>query len=450
MVNEILISNAGVLEKEYSWFLNVVDTRLKLYFGKETQYKDIYEITPPSPDESASHYADFVKFYKFGFEERIILLLALAPHIKPQVLDQFLAINNNIERKFTEFGGITGNSNTGFIPTGETALFILAGGELEKRFLLISLFDSDYVFAKHNILKLEPQNPNDTLLNGTLVLSREFVDLFTTGKVRKPNFSIDFPAKLIETKQDWEDLELTNYTMNQVKEILVWMQYKNDLMNKFGLNNKIKPGYRALFYGPPGTGKTLTASLLGKSTGKDVYRIDLSTVVSKYVGETSKNLEKIFSQAEYKEWILFFDEADALFGKRTAVSDAHDRYSNMEVSYLLQRVEDYDGVVILASNYHTNLDDAFIRRFQSVIHFTMPGKELRLKLWKKSLTNNLSVDDKVRLEEIADKYDLSGGSIINVVSYASLMSLKSGHEKIMMNDVDSGIKREFQKEGRTF
>src|SRR5690606_11585436 len=123
----------------------------------------------------------------------------------------------------------------------------------------------------------------------------------------------------------------------------------------------IKPGYRTLFYGPPGTGKTLTAMLLGKEFQRNVFRIDLSQVVSKYIGETEKNLEKIFQRAANKEWILFFDEADALFGKRTSVKDAHDRYANQEVSYLLQRVEDFPGLVILASNYKNNIDKAFVR-----------------------------------------------------------------------------------------
>ena len=136
--------------------------------------------------------------------------------------------------------------------------------------------------------------------------------------------------------------------------------------------------------GPPGTGKTMTASLLGKEFNKDVYRIDLSQIVSKYIGETEKNLEKIFVKAEHKDWILFFDEADALFGKRSNVQSAHDKYANQEVSYLLQRVEDFSGLIILASNYKTNIDSAFVRRFNAIIHFPMPGHHERFELWRVS------------------------------------------------------------------
>jgi SpoVK/Ycf46/Vps4 family AAA+-type ATPase len=132
-------------------------------------------------------------------------------------------------------------------------------------------------------------------------------------------------------------------------------------------------GYRALFHGPPGTGKTLTAALVGKEFDIPVYRIDLSMVVSKYIGETEKNLELLFDRAEKKGWILFFDEADALFGKRTDVKDAHDRFTNQEVSYLLQRIEDYNGLVILATNMKSNIDEAFIRRLHLVIHFPLPS-----------------------------------------------------------------------------
>jgi SpoVK/Ycf46/Vps4 family AAA+-type ATPase len=221
-------------------------------------------------------------------------------------------------------------------------------------------------------------------------------------------------------------------------------------LNDLGLGKKLKPGYRSLFYGPSGTGKTLTATLLGKVTERDVYRIDLSMVISKYIGETEKNLEKIFQQAEHKEWILFFDEADALFGKRTKISDAHDRFANQEVSYLLQRVEDYAGVVILASNLRSNLDEAFTRRFQSIIHFPMPKPGERSRLWHNAFSEKTELDDKINLTEIAGQYELSGGTIMNVVRYATLMALKKGVRLIAIDDLLNGIRKEFQKEGKTF
>jgi SpoVK/Ycf46/Vps4 family AAA+-type ATPase len=216
------------------------------------------------------------------------------------------------------------------------------------------------------------------------------------------------------------------------------------------MSKKIKGGYRALFYGPPGTGKTLTASLLGKEFGKDVYRIDLSQIVSKYIGETEKNLEKIFIKAEHKDWILFFDEADALFGKRSNVQSAHDKYANQEVSYLLQRVEDFPGLIILASNYKTNIDNAFVRRFNAIIHFPMPGHQERFELWNNSKPLQAAFENDTDIWNIAVKYELSGSAIMNIIHYASLQALNKKTNILSRETLLEGIKREYEKEERVF
>ena len=174
----------------------------------------------------------------------------------------------------------------------------------------------------------------------------------------------------VTTDHSWDDLVLPEDIVKQVEQIKAWLR-QSSLINREGAEKKLTQGYRSLFYGPPGSGKTLTAALIGKEFNKPVYKIDLANLVSKYIGETEKNLEIIFDRAEGKEWILFFDEADALFGERTGVKDAHDRYSNQEVSYLLQRIEDYNGLVILATNMKNNIDEAFIRRFNLVIRFPL-------------------------------------------------------------------------------
>ena len=188
-------------------------------------------------------------------------------------------------------------------------------------------------------------------MSGKLQMDEEYVAKLTTGTVLKPQLGPNFPASLIETGLEWEDLVLKQKTISEIKEIEIWLKHNDVLMSDWGMQHKIKPGYRVMFHGPPGTGKTLTAGLLGKYTKKDVYRIDLSMVVSKYIGETEKNLSSLFDKALNKDWILFFDEADSIFGKRTNVRDAHDKYANQEVSYLLQRIEAHPGLVILASNF---------------------------------------------------------------------------------------------------
>ena len=443
-----LKANAKALTKEMKWLAEVIDTRIKLYFSQDSDYKDIYDIPLPEIEENDSVYASITSLYKMAFEERIILALALAPHIQPHLLDIFFIKNSTYDRGFTEVGGIKGQNHGGFIPTGETAAFIITGIDLEKRFNLISLFSENHFFRKFKILDLIHTQPNEPFLSGVITLAPEYLSYFTSGVSHKPDYGIHFPAKLISTNLDWSDLVLEESILEEVNEIRDWIEHGNTLMNEWGMNKKIKPGFRTLFYGPPGTGKTLTASLLGKSSGVDVYRLDLSMVVSKFIGETEKNLANVFDQAENKNWILFFDEADALFGKRTQTSSSNDRHANQEVSYLLQRVEDFPGVVILATNLKANLDDAFSRRFQSMIYFPIPGPEQRKRLWKQAFSAKSTLEENFELDEIAIKYEMAGGAIINVSRYSSMKTLKRGNNVILRKDIIEGIRKEFGKEGK--
>jgi SpoVK/Ycf46/Vps4 family AAA+-type ATPase len=185
---------------------------------------------------------------------------------------------------------------------------------------------------------------------------------------KKSGFSEGFPVRPIATELGWDDLVLDAEVMEQIRALASRFERPDPAVKGRGLSRRIRPGYRAFFYGPPGTGKTLTASLLGKHMGREVYRIDLSMVASKYIGETEKNLSRLFDRAEQEDWILFFDEADALFGKRTEVRDSHDRYANQEVSYLWQRIEAFGGFVIMAASGKAHLE-AFRKRFDVVIEF---------------------------------------------------------------------------------
>lgn len=446
---ELIKTNAKVIYSEFQWLSKLIDVRMKLYWNQDCDYLSVEAILPPDISEDDSQYASIVKHYKLDFRERVVLLLALVPHIQPHLLDIFFIKNADYDRGFTEFGGVKGQSHGGFIPTGETAAFILSVNEFEKRFQLLSIFSEDHPFRKFNILQLLSPGNNEPYLSGTISLSSEYLTYFTLGTSHKPDFSINFPAKRIHTEAEWSELVLEDIILEEISEIRDWIIHGNKLMDDWGMRKKIKPGFRTLFYGPPGTGKTLTATLIGKSTGLDVYRIDLSMVVSKFIGETEKNLASVFDQAQNKNWILFFDEADALFGKRTQTSSSNDRYANQEVSYLLQRIEDFPGVIILATNLKANLDEAFSRRFQSMIYFPLPGPEQRLRLWQQSFSDKTVLESGMDLNEIAEKYEVAGGAIINITRFASLMALKRGNNIIMKKDVISGIRREFLKEGKT-
>lgn len=442
-------ANAKILEREIAWFKAVLAARLDIYFCRESDIDDIYKAAPPDLTSDTSSYAQLVRQYGMGFDERLVIILALLPHIQPHALDTFLLNNQDTARGFTEFGGWKGKGHSGFLPTCETVVFILAGEDLAKRFDAMRLFQPDHYLLKQQIIKVEHSASDEPFLSAMLMMSTEYLNLLTLGRCDKPDYGIHFPAKLITTPLTWNDLVLDPEVMDEIENINAWLRHSQTILTQWGLGRNIKPGYRALFYGPPGTGKTLTATLIGSGIGIDVYRIDLSMVVSKYIGETEKNLANVFDQAVNKNWILFFDEADALFGKRTQTSSSNDRYANQEISYLLQRVEDYPGVVILATNLKANIDEAFARRFQTSIHFAMPDAAQRLRLWQGMFANGRLLSPAADLGKLAESYELSGGAITNAVRYAAIQAIRAQRQEIFQHDLIKGVVKELLKEGRT-
>jgi len=424
----------------------MVNKRLQQFFSKE-QVDFVYPELTIMQDGSPLN--NFLRQHQLNIEEYTILLLALVPHVQPNFLENIIQEHIPQGGEFIEIGGVKGSNYRGMLPTGETAQFIIAGNDFPKRMYVQGLLEHESALVKEKVLWLEHLKEGEPLMSGRIIIDEEWLQKILFGRSIPPRFSPDFPASKIGTLMEWKDLVLNSYTQNQIDDLLIWLKHNEILMKDDVLSRKIKPGYRVLFYGPPGTGKTLTASLLGKQFEKDVYRIDLSQIVSKYIGETEKNLEKIFSKAEHKDWILFFDEADALFGKRTNVQNSHDRYANQEVSYLLQRIEDYPGLLILASNFKANLDSAFIRRFHSVIHFPAPNASERLSLWEKTIPAGIKPEPSVNLTALADKYELTGASILNVIHYATLRSISEGNEHIRHNHIVEGIRKEFRKEEKT-
>jgi hypothetical protein len=383
---------------------------------------------------------------KLTKEEEFICLLALVPYLNPGFFDRVISGIFPNGAELPEIGGVKGSSHRGFIPTAETALFLLAGNNLPRRLEVMHCFEHESALSKYHILQLEAVNHGEPYLAGKLIPTQETLEKVLFGNIHLSKPGLDFPAKYITTQLEWENLIINVSTRSEIDTIKNWLAHNETMSREWNLQDKFKVGYKALFFGPPGTGKTFTATLLGKHFSKDVYRIDLSQVVSKYIGETEKNLEKIFQKAENKNWILFFDEADALFGKRTSVSSAHDRYANQETSYLLQRIEDFSGLVILASNNKTNIDSAFLRRFNAIVHFPMPDPAERLHLWKIYLPSNhtLSADD---LKEIAARYEVTGATILNAVHHSAINAFEK-NRFINKDDIVESLKREFRKEDR--
>lgn len=436
-----------VYEKLISLLQDFMYHRLEQYFGKREDSPSAEAFR--APKKSGHPFCDFVEAHQLGGSEQLILSLALVPHLNPEfytnLIQHFLPQGGDLPI----FGSAKAKNSRGIIPTGETIQFIAGGTDMKDRLTILKILRQSELF-QNGVISMEHVPEGEPEMSGKLVLDKEYADLFLTGMMSTPSFGPDFPAQKIDTERSWDDLVLSDELEEQIEELKIWIEHHDHLMNDWGMKKKLKPGYRVLFHGPSGTGKTLTATLLGKYTNRDVFRVNLSTIVSKYIGETEKNLEKLFSKADNKDWILFFDEADALFGKRTDVNDSHDRYANQEVSYLLQRVENFNGLVILSTNFKTNIDDAFLRRFNAIIKFPFPDAGQRESIWRKSLPSKIKTEEHLDIKEIAIRYKLTGGSIINVVQHASLKALSEDSEIITLKNVLQGIKREVEKEGKIF
>lgn len=393
-------------------------------------------------------YGCFVREHQLDADAQLLLLLALAPRVKPDFVEGIVQSVRPGAGDYPQLGGMRGRQHRGFLPTGDTALFFLAGDDFAARLRWQALLLGDHPLVRRGLVYLEEPAEGEPPMSGRLALDDDYGDQFLLGRMRAPRMSSRFPAQRLETAMEWDDIVLPQRTLVEIRELDNWIRHGDVLMNQWNMRHKLRPGCRALFFGPPGTGKTLTATVLGKATGRPVYKVDLSMVVSKYIGETEKNLAGLFDRAEHKEWILFFDEADALFGKRTQVRDAHDRYANQEVSFLLQRIETYNGLVILASNLASHVDEAFARRFEQLIHFPMPRQNERLLIWKKGLPRPASLEPGIDLAQIAARHELSGGMIMNVIRYASLQAISRGERALRQQDLVEGIRREFSKENR--
>ena len=253
----------------------------------------------------------------------------------------------------------------------------------------------------------------------------------------------------IEPRYGWNDVVLPENTLAQLHEICSQVRHRHRVLGEWRFERKLSygKGLSALFVGPSGTGKTMAAEVIANELQLDLYKIDLSTVVSKYIGETEKNLAKIFGEAESSNAILFFDEADALFGKRTKVSDAHDRYANIETSYLLQKMESYAGVAILATNFQENIDEAFARRIRFLVDFPFPDAERRQQIWRTHFPAEAPTSREIDYAWLGQQLQITGGNIKNIALNAAFLAAEDGGE-IAMDHVLRGAKREFEKIGK--
>lgn len=441
---DLVMSGAGAstqaLLLELDWFGQVLADRLfdlGLHPGERTGAGP--DTAPLLPDDSG--YGNFVREYRLKPEERLILILSLLPHLKPETLTALL--QNDTCRQ--HLGGIPGKQFAGFLPTVQTALVLSGGIHLQDQLNILPLFAPESDLIRHGLIRLGNTPPGEPLSAAPLYADEGVVSRITWGRPFEPSLQ-DFPAHRLTTPLDWEDLILAPVVLRQLQDILDWAREGHRLQTELGLGKHLRPGYKALFYGPPGTGKTLSAALIGKHLQLPVYRVDLSQVVSKYIGETEKNLEQLFRLAENRDWILFFDEADALFNKRTEVENSRDRHANQETAYLLQRLENYPNLVIMATNMQDNIDKAFTRRFNCGVFYPMPGKAERMRLWTACLGEKLTLSDEA--SRMLPDYELSGGQIANISLRLGLWALKNNTCVLSADAVKRSVMLERILEGK--
>ena len=270
------------------------------------------------------------------------------------------------------------------------------------------------------------------------------------GCKSQSNQGLTTMAKKIQPSYTWNDIVLPPAIMSLLRDVCNVVKCKGTVFYDWGFGAKFSfgKGLTALFTGESGTGKTMAAEVIANDLNLELYKIDLSSILSKYIGETEKNLNTIFKESEGSNSILFFDEADALFGKRTDVKDSHDRYANIETNYLLQKIDEFEGVVILSTNYRRNIDDAFIRRMQFIVNFPFPDAEYRLEIWKKAFPDQVPKNDDIDFKFLASNLQVSGGNIKNIVINSAFLAAKNGRRPISMSEIILATKREFDKIGK--
>jgi hypothetical protein len=273
-------------------------------------------------------------------------------------------------------------------------------------------------------------------------------DLFAACRVHSSPF-LNKHARKVASLHRWDDIVLPPEKIRQLKELCASVKYRSVVYGDWGYDSKFSlgRGVHALFTGASGTGKTMAAEIISVELGLDLHKIDLSAVVSKYIGETEKNLAQIFDEAERCNVILFFDEADALMGKRSEVKDAHDRLANIEIAYLLQRMEEFEGVSLLASNLRKNIDDAFIRRLRHIVEFPFPDRLSRKKIWMKIWPPRAPLAKDIDYDFLSCQFELAGGSIRNIALNASIAAAAAGRP-IAMSNILPAVRREFHKMGK--
>lgn len=390
------------------------------------------------------------EFNQWTTEEKLVLLLAALPHVRPTLLNSLI---QQLAENAAKLPGKIASQGVTFLPTGNTALFLLAGNAPQQRLhWQRSLFNVHHELAKRGILKLQEVPPGEPMMDGFLKLSEEYLHWFVNGTDFKPVMDASFPAEQLTTQVKWDDLIVPDKTQRGIQELLDWTQNFASLKAQAHFWGDRK-GYRCLMYGAPGTGKTMMARLLSKTGPREVWRVDATRIVSKFVGETTKNLKRMFEVAQHQDVIIFIDEGEGLFSNRSQEArNAQDTFVNQDIGYLLQAIEEYPGIILVATNNLSNMDDAFLRRFDTRIEFELPNDQMLYRLWTQAL-QSFELDESIDLQTLSyyqakenrvknnEHLQVTGAKIALVRDYLTMQALKKDSWQLTAQELVLALKQ---------
>lgn len=427
-----------VIDSEINWFETIIESTLQ-----STEEQPFLYIDPPELKNAEGAYAELVKKHDLNSDERLLLMLAFSIHRKPELIRKFNFEDNRASLHIQPYQNIGA-------PTAETFLWLVCGSDLKARMEKDYLFDSNHLFFRENLLSLEHSGQYMGRYHGVLNMENDYIDLFMYNEYRIPQFSPEFPAVHAKTEYDIMEITMPKDMRSRLLEIRAAIEFEDYMRHDLAYGKDMTPGYLALFYGPPGTGKSLTAATLGKLLDMQVFEVDVSNLVSKYIGETTKNLDKLFRKASGKNWVLVFNEADALFSKRSEAKSSDDAgatHANQTISYLLEAIPRHKGVIILTTNMRHNFDKAFGRRINSEIHFKPLTPHQAGIYTKKYIHSKLPLEKEVDLEAVYKRHcqNISIASIHNIVHRLSRITLMVGNNKMKVAELERCVQDEVYK-----